>query len=296
MASACVNNVPVPAEGYAWAEIRDPDVSAEFEFFRIEDPPPRATMLPADELFSDGKLVPLHISTTTAPPPEIKAPPSAVISPAVDNYAFSPRAPTCSIRWRNILRFKKLHLTKPNPNTTSPPSPPPHSATSNTARSLTSILNRVGSKAPAPKDSDTESVSTSSRLSLSSSSSSSSSSSHEDVVPKQRRSASGNGSGSSVLADSPRLNSSGKVVFERSSSSPGSFSGGPRCKHGRIERSYSAHVRVAPVLNVPVVCSIRGSSKFGFPLFAVGSNNNNHSHNYRMQRRNSKNGNRTEQP
>uniref|UniRef100_A0A5B6YMB2 Uncharacterized protein n=1 Tax=Davidia involucrata TaxID=16924 RepID=A0A5B6YMB2_DAVIN len=76
-----------------------------------------------------------------------------------------------------------------------------------------------------------------------------------------------------VSVDSPRMNSSGKIVFqglERSSSSPSSFNGGPRFKHRGMERSYSANVRVTPVLNVPV-CSLRGSSKsgvFGFQLFS----------------------------
>ncbi|XP_024960394.1 uncharacterized protein LOC112501001 isoform X2 [Cynara cardunculus var. scolymus] len=77
-----------------------------------------------------------------------------------------------------------------------------------------------------------------------------------------------------VSVDSPRMNSSGKIVFhslERSSSSPSSLNGGPRLKHRGMERSYSANVRVTPVLNVPV-CSLRGSSKsggmFGFPMFS----------------------------
>nr|CAD1841483.1 unnamed protein product [Ananas comosus var. bracteatus] len=72
--------------------------------------------------------------------------------------------------------------------------------------------------------------------------------------------------------DSPRLNAAGKVVFqslERSSSSPSTFNGGPRVKHRGIERSYSANVRVAPVLNVPV-CSLRGSGK-GPSVFALGT-------------------------
>uniref|UniRef100_A0A1D1YPT5 Uncharacterized protein n=1 Tax=Anthurium amnicola TaxID=1678845 RepID=A0A1D1YPT5_9ARAE len=72
--------------------------------------------------------------------------------------------------------------------------------------------------------------------------------------------------------DSPRMNSSGKVVFqslERSSSSPSTFNGGPRVKHRGMERSYSANVvRVTPVLNVPV-CSLRGSSKSG-SVFGFG--------------------------
>ncbi|RRT70967.1 hypothetical protein B296_00009172, partial [Ensete ventricosum] len=60
------------------------------------------------------------------------------------------------------------------------------------------------------------------------------------------------------------MSSSGKIVFhglERSSSSPGSFTGGPRPRPRRAERSYSANVRVAPVLNVVPVCSLRGSGK-----------------------------------
>ncbi|KAK9086118.1 hypothetical protein Sjap_026529 [Stephania japonica] len=62
--------------------------------------------------------------------------------------------------------------------------------------------------------------------------------------------------------DSPRMNSSGKVVFHnlgRSSSSPSSFNGGQQTKmKGRgMERSYSSNFMVTPVLNVPV-CSVFG--------------------------------------
>lgn len=51
-----------------------------------------------------------------------------------------------------------------------------------------------------------------------------------------------------------------------------------------MERSYSANVRITPVLNVPV-CSLRGSSSksvggvFGFPIFSSSSSsqqNNKH--------------------
>ncbi|MQM19014.1 hypothetical protein Taro_052014 [Colocasia esculenta] len=80
------------------------------------------------------------------------------------------------------------------------------------------------------------------------------------------------GESAATPADSPRMNSSGKVVFqslERSSSSPSTFNGGPRVKHRGMERSYSANVvRVTPVLNVPV-CSLRGSSKSG-SVFGFG--------------------------
>ncbi|CAA2980586.1 Hypothetical predicted protein, partial [Olea europaea subsp. europaea] len=74
-----------------------------------------------------------------------------------------------------------------------------------------------------------------------------------------------------VSDNSPRMNSSGKVVFnnlERSSSSPGSFNDGPKYKHRGMERSYSTTIRVTPVLNVSV-CSLRRSSKAGvFGLFS----------------------------
>ncbi|ONK74412.1 uncharacterized protein A4U43_C03F5950, partial [Asparagus officinalis] len=57
----------------------------------------------------------------------------------------------------------------------------------------------------------------------------------------------------------------------RSSSSPSTFNGGPRIKHRGMERSYSANVRVTPVLNVPV-CSLRaGSKSFGFGQLFSGS-------------------------
>ncbi|KAE8706165.1 protein RRNAD1-like [Hibiscus syriacus] len=56
--------------------------------------------------------------------------------------------------------------------------------------------------------------------------------------------------------------------LERSSSSPSSFNGGPSFKQRGVERSYSANVRITPVLNVPV-CSLRGSSKSG-SVFGFG--------------------------
>lgn len=108
--------------------------------------------------------------------------------------------------------------------------------------------------------------------------------------------------------DSPRMNPSGRVVFqglERSSSSPSSFNGGPRynnssnsngngSKHGRggiMERSYSGnvHVRITPVLNVPVVCSLRRSSnKSG--VFGFGQLFSSSSHSQRKDSNNNNNG------
>ncbi|KAG0469968.1 hypothetical protein HPP92_016059 [Vanilla planifolia] len=69
--------------------------------------------------------------------------------------------------------------------------------------------------------------------------------------------------------DSPRLNASGKVIFQgigRSSSSPSICNGFRRPRPRGMERSYSANVLVTPVLNVPV-CTVRGTAK---PVYAFG--------------------------
>ncbi|KAL7103251.1 hypothetical protein ACP275_08G168400 [Erythranthe tilingii] len=311
-------------------------------------------MLAADELFSDGKLVPLHLSTirqSMTSAPESSDVRSADDSPyfrqrkqfsSTDTYLFSPKAPTCSSRWKGLLGLKKLYggAKQDEADKTAPFSSSQHSSHNKTAaaRSLKHFLHR-GSKSalnasvdsslnlPLLKEpTDNESLSVSSRLSLSSSSSG-----HEyDELPRlsldsdkptstniprsstlqiasnlskvrvakhraappssenptaastrvgrspMRRAPESAVPARDVSVDSPRMNSSGKVVFhslERSSSSPSTFNGGPRHKHGGVERSYSANVRISTVLNVPV-CSIRGSSKsgaFGFPLFSSSS-------------------------
>nr|XP_010906788.1 uncharacterized protein LOC105033611 [Elaeis guineensis]XP_029117049.1 uncharacterized protein LOC105033611 [Elaeis guineensis] len=359
MASACVNNAGMSPEpfldcslacpSYGWpsprisfsrdladdtpprvaaekleAETLDLDAAgkdlADFEF-RLDDP---VAMLPADELFSNGKLVPLRLAT--APPPVAAADgirsPEATAAPhssadVLGSDAFvaeSPKAPRCSSRWRELLGLKRQQSPKPEPQKAISASTPSKNPST---KSLRHFLHRSTNPKSSSTDSslslpllrdssDTESVSISSRLSLSSSSSSSGLD-HEDLprlsldvdkpsqiplslgrnpprvrvsrprsaIPEGRQRARFGRSpvrrppepaerGASV--DSPRMNASGKVVFqglERSSSSPSSFSGGPRIKYRGMERSYSANVRVTPVLNVPV-CSLRGSSKFGF--------------------------------
>lgn len=390
MASACVNNIGMSPEtfldcpscpSYGWLSPRisfsrdvsddgskiaaaagqtaSPDNAAEkldldssgkdlidFEF-RLEDP---VTMLPADELFSDGKLVPLQLAavrpsshlSAAAQFGEIRSVRSEEASvaksrltaeiSAADQYLFSPKAPRCSSRWRELLGLKKIQSPKPElQKSASVPTKNPnpkslkhflHRSTKSSADSSLSL--------PLLRDSDSESVSISSRLSLSSSSSSGPD--HEDLPrlsldsdkpnpsllsttknpprvriskPRtlsdttvrigrspMRRSATPSdptvrigrsplrrapestsipARGASV--DSPRMNSSGKIVFqslERSSSSPSSFNGGSR--NGKIrgmERSYSANVRITPVLNVVPVCSLRGSSKGG-SVFGFG--------------------------
>ncbi|XP_004295696.1 PREDICTED: uncharacterized protein LOC101304556 [Fragaria vesca subsp. vesca] len=384
MASACVNNIGMSPEkfspattypSYGWLSPRvsfscdnnngdngrvpgtnkpsspgknqpessDPELSGgEFEF-RLEDP---VAMLPADELFSGGKLMPLHISSVKPPvnepsnSSEIRLPetvqfrrrPEAMSASLSDPYLFSPKAPRCSSRWRELLGLKKLYLNSSNGNgngngakaevsqKTTSSSAAPKSLKHFLHRSSKSLSSSIDASLSLPllRDSDCESVSISSRLSLSSSSSGHE---HDDLPrlsldsdkpnphPNQmfslhrkptraktavkireikqraaadqaarvgrspmRRPAAAETSATAVATsrgvsvDSPRMNSSGKIVFqslERSSSSPSSFNGGPRLKHRGMERSYSANVRVTPVLNVPV-CSLRGSSKTGF--------------------------------
>lgn len=317
----------------------------DFEF-RLEDP---VKMLPADELFSDGKLVPLHVSTTKPSTVVVRSPDESTKSSreivGMDPYLFSPKAPRCSSRWKELLGLKRLYQNhnKTTPSSSSLSSLSASSQNSHPKSSLKHFLHRNSKSStssssssadsslnlPLLKDSDCESVSlSSSRLSLSSSSSGHE---HDDlprlsldsdkpslnpnpfanpprmrlVKPRassdgcnhphnqtagtrvgrspmrreqqQQQSASRGGS-----VDSPRMNSSGKIVFqslERSSSSPSSFNGGPRLKQRGMERSYSANVRVTPVLNVPV-CSLRGSSKsgsvFGFgQLFSSPQKNGN---------------------
>ncbi|XP_040986470.1 uncharacterized protein LOC121234567 isoform X2 [Juglans microcarpa x Juglans regia] len=316
----------------------DLDIPAgDFEF-RLEDP---VTMLPADELFSGGKLVPLQISSVKQSVNEPTTSSDIRISESVkfgriteiscaEPYLFSPKAPRCSSRWKELLGLKKLYQntgTKPETHkTTSSTNPKYLKHFLHRSSKSTSSPSDASLSVPLLKESDCESVSISSRLSLSSSSSGHE---HEDLPrlsldsdkpipnpnpnpislhrnpsnpPRMRmvkpreilsdnspnltpvtrvgrspmRRATGEPSGvvgsTGVSVDSPRMNSSGKIVFqslERSSSSPSSFNGGHRTfKHRGMERSYSANVRVTPVLNVPV-CSLRGSSK-SVSVFAFG--------------------------
>ncbi|KAJ4872817.1 Uncharacterized protein Rs2_45515 [Raphanus sativus] len=315
MSTVCVKNVGTSSEKISRASYScrsskmsvmnqesqplDPHLKKEedpvdFEFL-LEDP---VTMLTADELFSDGKLVPLKFSgavssrekpkTTTA----VNTARRLIEMESVDDpYTFSPRAPRCTMRWRELLGLKRLAKT---PEEASPrlssSTPNPKTA------SFRYLLNRSSKSPAAARDSDISSIS-SSRLSLSSSSSSGhdlddvprlsldhdnkpnnapnpfarSRAHHHHHLRKPRRERA-----LTVTADSPRLNASGKIVFhglERSSSSPGNFTGGPRMKHHHgMPRSHSANVRITPVLNVPV-SSLRGGLSFG-QLFTPSSGNN----------------------
>ncbi|KAF5198945.1 serine/arginine repetitive matrix-like protein [Thalictrum thalictroides] len=321
----------------------------DFEF-RLVDPVKK--MLAADELFSDGILVPadqLKKMKEEEKDCEEEEGEKIVISEIFDKdkdkedlctNEFSPKAPRCSSKWKEFLGFKKGSnhqiLGKNQDIALSTSSSKSlknflrrNSKLSSISTSSSSSSNELMSSMNLPllKDLDSELVSISSRISLSSSSSSNHD--HEDFprlsldleksnLPKvnltkskmrtkaklatsrslssrgtgnaggrvgrsaTRRAPDSNSSSRGVSVDSPRMNSSGKVVFhglERSSSSPSSFNGGPKMKARGMERSYSANVRIRPVLNVPV-CTLRGSSSsssksgsvFGFgQLFSSSS-------------------------
>ncbi|KAI4366011.1 hypothetical protein MLD38_021940 [Melastoma candidum] len=331
MASACVNNsLPLSPLPSPPPDLTPSSSSPDFEFCHHDQPP--VPMLPADQLFSQGFLLPLPLPL---PLPSNPPPPSDLI---ITSPLFSPKSPPrCSSRWRDLLRLDKL----PSPSQTT---------ASAASRSFKHFLRRSSKSAIATLSSSSDSfpllnhsdsldfsIPTSSRLSLSSSSSSSQAHDHDDLPrlsldsdktrPSRIRSlrprsdgllpyldnnsnctingrgrngshpvAVGNTMGRSpirkstaavpgtaapgagaqpdaanrgVSVDSPRMNSSGRVVFqslERSSSSPSSFNngggGGQRMKHRGVERSYSAGVRITPVLNVPI-CTLRSSTGGG---------------------------------
>lgn len=350
MASACVNNNVIvsqdfssygcfnpraspPSSSFSREDARS-SVSAvpptedggDFEF-RLENP---VGIVPADELFSGGKLATKQRTTTTKTTE--KADTGEKCGRAVeaeteisgDGGLFSPKAPRCSSRWRELLGLKRFSQNSKTATTASFHSNPSRSS----ASSLKQFLNRSSKTTSSSSDaslpllkdcSDSESLSiSSSRMSLSSSSSGHD---HDDIPrlsldadrpnhnhnhllnqhitgnpfapsrsqnpPRMRlvTTTSRERVGRSpirpdpamsrgVSVDSPRLNSSGKIVFqslERSSSSPSSFNGGTSgYRHRGMERSYSANVRVTPVLNVPV-CSIRGGSVIFGQFFSSSS-------------------------
>ncbi|KAG6519752.1 uncharacterized protein LOC122055268 [Zingiber officinale] len=335
MPSALVNSVaitPTTKEAFAWfgprisfshdaASVDLPSPAAEgspeafhedFEFLLHDRP---VAMLPADELFSEGKLVPLHLAVTKPPeaesmvfpdPPEIRR--KAEISGA-DPYGLSPRAPRCIGRWRELLCLKRASASKFRvevavgdvPSAVASAASKKNAVPRSTPKHLLHWHPKAASvdssfSLPLLRDSDQESSHIASCLSHSSSSSSGPD--HEDIAglsidsdkigyvasrvrlscprpalpaasrmgfsPSKRTTDPAAQPPRGVSVDSPRMSSSGKIVFhglERSSSSPGSFTGGPRPRMRRVERSYSSNVQVAPVLNVVPVGPLRGSGK-----------------------------------
>ncbi|XP_020081840.1 predicted GPI-anchored protein 58, partial [Ananas comosus] len=214
MASAVVNNVAISPEGflpsYGWLSPRvsfsrdlspssaadataapspeTPDLEAsagEMEFidfeFRLEDP---VAMLPADELFADGKLVPLRLAAAPTPPAAAEQAANAAAvgevgaAPELLGLRRSRTTPTKPDRDKPSSSPSAAASRSPNPNPNPNPNPSPGAS-----RSLKHLLHRGAAarsggaiepslSLPLLRDSDSESLSISSRLSLSSSSSS----------------------------------------------------------------------------------------------------------------------------
>ncbi|XP_002448544.1 uncharacterized protein LOC8074716 [Sorghum bicolor] len=291
----------------------------EFEFHVV--PAAAAALSAADELFSGGKLVPLHrpapASAPCSPPPCLE-----VEEPASEPT--SPRAPRCAgRRWRDLLllvsssrkpkaasgrgggdaskcaadgylnarretHFRPL-LSRDSSSSSSassvdsgknarrPPAPSscsPLRTRSAPVANLLHLMSRTRStgdnvSAAAAADAQVrlkrqEPAAASvlpllTRASSSSSSSASSSDSYRNpragAGPWRPRGPSRPcPSRPAVAAESPRVSASGRVVFrglERCSSTPASAGIGRRVPRPRgMERSYSANVRVDPVINV----------------------------------------------
>ncbi|KAE8691318.1 S-adenosyl-L-methionine-dependent methyltransferases superfamily protein, putative isoform 1 [Hibiscus syriacus] len=283
MATACVNNIsvspseskPTPTYSSCGRLTDPPEIQAtaagDYEFRLEEDP---VTMLPADELFSDGKLVLLHFSKQN-PPVKVSSQETPKSCRRQVEPEISGKATRSSSTWREFLGLKK---SVQNSNNQLPNS-------DNNQKSLKHFLNRSSKPSttdsslnlPLLKDSDNFEpvpVSSSSRLWFSSSSSS-----HElEDLPRL-----------SLDSDKPSFNnhpspnpfapSRMRIINPKPGSgsdtnnqTPGGGGGTQRSDSPRMNSSgsYSANVRVAPVLNV---VPLRGSSKSGsvFGFFSSSS-------------------------
>ena len=149
MASAVTSNLPAGAPApypHGWLSPRvsisrdvtadpvatttpEPAISKDFIDFEFSLGG-SATMLPADELFADGKLLPLRKAAPSPDPAEAAAPPpvrpeeamlpapstaepikplraAVAAADGADPYVLSPKAPSCSGRWRELLGLKR---------------------------------------------------------------------------------------------------------------------------------------------------------------------------------------------
>ncbi|RLM66580.1 uncharacterized protein C2845_PM16G20160 [Panicum miliaceum] len=281
----------------------------EFEFHVV--PAAAAALSAADELFSGGKLVPLHRPAPASAP--CSPPPCLEVEPASEPT--SPRAPRCAgRRWRDLLHlvssskkakddnksangclkrrdthFRPL-LSRDSSSSSSASSvdsgkharrlPPPSCSPLRTrsapvanllhlmsrTRSAADKIGAAGDLSPHPKRQEPACAvhPLLTRASSSSSASSSDSGRNPRAAAPWRPRGPSRPSRPAVAAESPRVSASGRVVFrglERCSSTPASAGIGPRRPRPRgMERSYSANVRVDPVINV-----------FGFGLLFMPS-------------------------
>ncbi|CAL1411199.1 unnamed protein product [Linum trigynum] len=137
-------------------EQQQQDLLPDFEFY-LDDP---VAMLPIDELFSEGKLVPMQVTSSmpwssTATSAEFLAgiattleaksgrrmemELSGGINGTTDQYLFSPKAPRCSSRWKEILGLRKFYQNNSSKAAAFPSS---SSSSNNNQKSLRHFLHR----------------------------------------------------------------------------------------------------------------------------------------------------------
>nr|XP_023895203.1 uncharacterized protein LOC112007135 [Quercus suber] len=147
-----------PAKSPPPSELPDLEASARDFKFRLEDP---VAMLPADELFSDGKLVPLQLSlvkpqvnNTTISEIRLPESPKTCRRPKIsstDLYLFSPKALRCSSHWKDLLGLKKLyHNSNPKHDPKTTPSSTATTTTTTNTKSLKHFLQRSSKSATTP--------------------------------------------------------------------------------------------------------------------------------------------------
>nr|CCI55353.1 PH01B019A14.22 [Phyllostachys edulis] len=282
MAAAAVTS-PEPFAFHSPAAPLPPQVDAEDDDdFEFRIPAAAAALSAADELFSGGKLVPL----LPPPPPSPPCSPPPCLEPLSEPD--SPRAPRCAGRgWRDLLLVSKKPNTGEIKNRTEGSlkrrethAQPLLSRVSSSSSSTSSCDSGKNARRPPPPTRSplqTRSASVANLLHLTSKKQSGDRNGAADAPLKRQEpwahplltrvssssSASSSDSGKhslatrprpAVAAESPRVSASGRVVFrslERSSSSPAAAGIGPRRPRPRgMERSYSANVRVDPVINV----------------------------------------------
>lgn len=291
------------------------DGDEDFEFCMAvpKDPHSAFKMMPADELFYQGKLLPFQFPKPVIPDSDPVVSSSIPVNSIAVAEDPSPKAPKfASSRWKGLLRLKKPQTLTPSPQ----PSKNPKSLKQLLFAGIEPSTSLSQPLLP-PRDSDADC--SSARFSIQSLDPDleelprySVDSINEDSIlrkplrvnikPSAAQQMNNNNDSKARfdrsrirntsprrLTDSPRRNASGKIVFkglERSCSSPSSFNMRKKDAHYSrkgFERSYSANVRVTPVLNVPVCMRTGKGSKGGMfglsHLFSSNKPNRNTNHN-----------------
>lgn len=291
------------------------DGDEDFEFCMAvpEDSRSAFKMMSADELFYQGKLLPFQFPKPVIPDSDPVVSGSIPANSIAVTEDPSPKASKfSSSRWKELLGLKKPQTPDPslkpykNPKSlkkllfagiepsTSPSEPllPPRDSDADCASARFSIQSLDPDLEELPRysvDSINEDSILRKPLRVNIKPSAAQQMNNKDSKARIDRSRVRNTS-PRRLSDSPRRNASGKIVFkglERSCSSPSSFNMRKKDSHYSrkgFERSYSANVRVTPVLNVPVCMrsgkGSKGGGMFGFShLFSSNKPNRNPNHN-----------------